>query len=209
MTWCMGRTRGMSQWCGVVLSLMLSGCVSVGKTPPPPRSVFDLGPPVAAFESTVRAGGLSLDMRGVPWMDQAAQTYRLAYDNVQQVREYSLTRWAGPPSQLVGQRLRQRLDWSDAGGRCTVLAQLESFTQIFDSPRQSRGVLRMTLRIVDRRGAELAASPFQSEAMAPTADAPGGVAALTAATDQVARSVGDWLGQPAQLAALRDCRDRS
>lgn len=206
MASCVGRMLGVLQWRALLLPLLLAGCVNVGKTPPPPRSVFDLGPPVAAFESVASGGALSLDMRGAPWVDQVAQTYRLAYGNVQQVREYAQTRWAGAPSQLVAQRLRQRLGWSDTGGRCTVLAQLEAFTQVFDSPGQSRGVLRVMLRIVDRKGAELAANHFQLEALAPTADAPGGVIALTAATDQVARSVGDWLSQPVQVAALRDCR---
>lgn len=183
----------------------LAGCVNVGKAPPAARSVFDFGPPVAAQQGVLPGVSLGLDLRAPAWVDQNAQVYRLGYDNPQQLREYAQSRWAGPPSQLVAQRLRQRLALPAAGGRCGLQGQMEEFAQVFDSVTLSRGVLRLAWRLTDRQGATLATTSVAVEATAASADARGGAVALTDATDRVAQATVDWLRGLEAAGTLKGC----
>ena len=76
--------------------------------------------------------------------------------------------------------------------------ELEEFSQLFDSPQASSGVLRLRATL-SQRGisgeALLAQRSFIARQSAPTADASGGVHALTAATDQVVKDIEVWLTQ--------------
>ena len=76
--------------------------------------------------------------------------------------------------------------------------ELEEFSQLFDAPGASSGVLRLRATLSQRgAGGEalLAQRSFIARQSAPTADASGGVRALTAATDQVVKDIEAWLAQ--------------
>jgi hypothetical protein len=76
--------------------------------------------------------------------------------------------------------------------------ELEEFSQLFDAPDTSNGVLRLRATL-SQRGASgealLAQRSFIARQSASTADASGGVRALTAATDQVVKDIEAWLAQ--------------
>lgn len=75
---------------------------------------------------------------------------------------------------------------------------LEEFSQLFDTPDHSSGVLRLRATVTQRGTAGdvlLAQRSFIVQHGAPTADASGGVRALTAATDQAVLEIEDWLAQ--------------
>ena len=76
--------------------------------------------------------------------------------------------------------------------------ELEEFSQLFDAPDASSGVLRLRATL-SQRGASgealLAQRSFIARQAAATADASGGVRALTAATDQVVKDIEAWLAQ--------------
>jgi cholesterol transport system auxiliary component len=76
--------------------------------------------------------------------------------------------------------------------------ELEEFSQLFDAPEASSGVLRLRATL-SQRGASgealLAQRSFIARQSAPTPDATGGVRALTAATDQVVKDIEVWLMQ--------------
>src|SRR5690606_34108433 len=113
---------------------------------------------------------------------------------------YAQSRWSMPPTQLLQQRLRDALaerrpvlDAKDSaslareGGRRpdTLRVTLEEFSQYFDAPNQSRGLLRLRATVLERsaagerlRGQRL----FTVEQPAPSADAAGGVRALALAS---------------------------
>ncbi|MCC7463776.1 MAG: membrane integrity-associated transporter subunit PqiC, partial [Gammaproteobacteria bacterium] len=118
-------------------------------------------------------------------------------------------RWSMPPAQLLGQRLRETLgqqrlvlrqgDGLRAPGQPARLLQLEldEFSQVFDSPLASVGLVRVSATVVqpDAEGARvLAQRRFVAQQPAPSADAGGGVRALTAATDQLVSDIASWLG---------------
>ena len=173
-------------------------------TPPPPTRQAALAPLALANIST--PGGA---------LDNQAVLYRLAYADAQQLRPYSQARWSMPPAQLVRQRLRDTLSRSravlhaDAGpalnrrGSQGVLPrvlqlELEEFSQLFDSPGSSVGLIRLRATLVENTptGEKLLAQRnLTVQRPAPSADAAGGVRALTAATDAAIEELVTWLQQ--------------
>ncbi len=76
--------------------------------------------------------------------------------------------------------------------------ELEEFTQLFESPTASTGLLRLratVLRASPQGEKLLGQRSFIVQRPAPSADAAGGVRALTAATDAVVEEVEQWLQQ--------------
>jgi cholesterol transport system auxiliary component len=179
--------------------------------------LYDFGPGQVVPQPQTRIANLpplalaDIDASGV--LDSAAVMYRLAYADAQQLQPYALARWSLLPSQLVGQRLRQRLaerravlDVDDSASLQRVdgklphilRLQLEEFSQIFDSPSQSSGVVRLRATLVENtpEGDRLIAQRLVlARQPAPTADAAGGAKALVAATDDAAQQISDWLAQ--------------
>ena len=157
-------------------------------------------PPLALAE--VQAGGLT--------DGSSAVLYRLAYANAQQLRPYTLARWSQPPAQLVQQRLRAELgrhrallDANDAAAlsdpRPAVLrVELEEFSQVFQTPSDSVGLLRMRATLVEPRPegvALLGQRVFSIERPAKSPDAAGGTRALAEAAQQAAQEIDVWLRQ--------------
>ena len=124
-----------------------------------------------------------------------------------------------PPAQLLQQRLREQLgqrrpvltaDQGAAQARnpaangqlpWVLTVELEEFSQIFSSPTASAGIVRVRATVVDlgRTGQQLRGQRvFIVQQPARTADAAGGVAALTSAATQVASDVEQWLQQLGQ-----------
>lgn len=150
----------------------------------------------------VQAGGLT--------DGSSAVLYRLAYANAQQLRPYTLARWSQPPAQLVQQRLRAELgrhrallDANDAAAlsapRPAVLrVELEEFSQVFQSPSDSVGLLRLRATLVEPRStgvALLGQRVFTIECPAASPDAAGGTRALAEAAQQAAQEIDTWLRQ--------------
>lgn len=80
---------------------------------------------------------------------------------------------------------------------------LEEFSQLFSSPSQSSGLLRLRATLTLRHASHdtlLAQRSFIVQHSAPSADASGGVRALTAATDQAISEIEQWLAQAAPSA---------
>jgi cholesterol transport system auxiliary component len=158
-------------------------------------------------------------------LNSNAVLYRLGYADAQQLTPYTLARWSMPPAQLIGQRLRAQLGLhravvspgeitvarptrANASAPATATAapsamlnlhlDLEEFSQLFEAPDKSSGVLRLRATLTQRSAAGetlLAQRSFVVQHAATTADASGGVRALTAATDQAIQEIEAWLAQ--------------
>ncbi len=198
-----------------VFSLALGGCALPEK---PVRPVmYDFGPGLLATPPTNRMAPLAplalADIEAGGPLDSTAVLYRLGYADAQQLRPYAQARWSMPPPQLLRQRLRETL-----GQRRTLLSpeeaaalsrgngalprtlriELEEFSQLFESASQSIGLLRLRATLVESTpGGEriLAQRSVIAQRPAPSADAPGGVRALTAAADAAVGEIADWLQQ--------------
>lgn len=161
-------------------------------------------PPIAIDDITTSGGAL----------DNMAVLYRLAYQDAQLLRPYTLARWSMPPAQLVRQRLKetfsQRRTVFGAGDSAalnrsqnTVLPrllrlELEEFSHVFTTADTSAGVIRLraTLLEVTPAGEKLIGQrSVVVQRPAASADAPGGVRAITAATDAAIEEIDQWLQQ--------------
>lgn len=216
----------------VVLSVALLGSLAgcaLGPQPRPPLVIHDFGiAPVQRDAPPRIRASLSLpDPVSPAWLDSNSMIYRLAYADGGQPRIYSRSRWAGTPTELLNARLRARLAGAtDPGlaysrdgvrGDYVLRLELDEFSHVFDSPTDSRGLLRARASLIG--GAQrttIAHRAFSFERPARTADAAGGAAALTLASNDLIDALIDWLagtvpakaivpepGQGGDAAALR------
>lgn len=199
--------------------LAVSGCALPDK--PMRSTMYDFGPgplgtppstrqaalPPLAIDEITTAGGA---------LDNLAVLYRLGYADAQQLRPYAQARWSMPPAQLVRQRLLSRLGQRRAvfnDGASVALKrvegnalplrlrlELEEFSQLFSAPDASVGLIRLRATLVDITPAGeklLGQRSIVVQRPANSADAPGGVRALTAATDAAIDELEQWLQQQA------------
>lgn len=188
----------------IIFSLVLGGCAFVHQ--PTGADTYDFGPqPTAAAPAPAAAlPPLALaDVETGQALDGRAMLYRLGYADARQLRPYAHARWSAPPAQLVRQRLREVLGQQrtvvDAGtGTVPLLLRidLQEFSQQFASPTQSSGVIRLLAtisRLTPDGELPVAQRTIEVSRPAPSADAPGGVQALAAATDAAAQELASWL----------------
>ena len=212
--------RANGRFCSLFLVTLLLGACSALPDKPVRASMYDFGPGPFGVQPATRPSPLpplALAEISTPGgvLDNQAVVYRLAYDNVQQLRPYSLARWSMPPALLVRQRLRDTLSIRRAvlnagegpalnrGANFGVLPrvlqlELEEFSHLFESPGSSVGLLRMRATLVETTptGEKLLAQRnFTVQRPATSADAVGGVRALTAATDAAIEEISSWLQQ--------------
>lgn len=193
----------------------LAGCKSLPEKPSR-QTMYDFGPVPAAEAPAggTRAALVLPEVEAEGILETSALLYRLGYEDPFQLRPYAFARWSAPPTQLLRQRLREVLGRDRAvldnaaaaalarrgADRPPVLrVELEEFSQLFDSPTASRGMLRLRCTLLESRGGAerlVAQRAFSLERPAPSADAPGGVRALTAAVDAAALDIARWLQQP-------------
>lgn len=203
----------------LAMVLTLGGCSALPDKPVRP-TLYDFGPGSVTLESSTRPASLPAlaleDITTSGALDNTALLYRLAYADVQALRPYAHARWSTPPAQLVRQRLREQLSLRrpvfNAGDGVAInhsqgavlplrlRLELEEFSQLFTTPDASAGVIRLRATLVDvtPTGEKfIAQRSVVVQRPAPTADAPGGVRALTAATDAAIEELDQWLQQSA------------
>ena len=207
--------------CAGLALLLLASC---GALPDKPAraTLYDFGPgpaapaasgaaasPAAAALPTLALAEIESNTR----LDGTQILYRLGYADANELRPYGQSRWSLPPAQLLRQRLRDAL-----AERRTVLGpeeaatiartegkvpdtlriSLDEFSHYFDSASSSVGLVRMRATLI--RGTTggdrvLGQRSFTVRRPAPSADAPGGVKALAAATDAAVAEVVQWVDQ--------------
>lgn len=198
------------RWISCLLcSLLLAGCFTAGKRGgDAPLAIYDFGPSSASLVVAPRKIPLALEVRAPLWFDTMGIDYRLAYVDAARLREYAKARWAGPPAQLLQQRLSQQLSLSPSGqgqARCLLRLEITEFSQVFSAPDSSRGVLQGRAVVLDRSRRQVAELSINLEKPASSADARGGVGALTMAVEQLAADIVAWEKQLAGNAAAGAC----
>lgn len=214
------NSRAAGFACALLAALVLAGCSGLPDKPTR-ATMYDFGPgPLATLPTTRQAPlpALALDDISTSGgaLDNMAVLYRLGYADAQQLRPYSQARWSMPPAQLVRQRVREQLGQRRAvfnAGASVALNRsqnavlplllrldLEEFSQLFTAPETSVGLIRLraTLVEVTPAGDKLVGQRnVIVQRPAPSSDAPGGVQALTAATDAAIEEIDQWLQQAA------------
>lgn len=205
-------------FCFMAVTLAVGGCSSLPDKPTRP-TMYDFGPGALSVRPDAREAPLpplAIDDIGTSGgaLDNMAVLYRLGYADAQQLRPYSQARWSMPPAQLIRQRLREQLSQRRAvfnAGESAALNRtqnavlprllrlhLEEFSHLFTAPDASVGLIRLraTLVEVTPAGEKLVAQRHVIvQRPAPSADATGGVRALTAATDAAIEELEQWLQQ--------------
>jgi cholesterol transport system auxiliary component len=197
-----------------LIVVLLAACATPDK--PSRATLYDFGPPVVsdAAASTTQLPPIAFpDVEASGSLDNSVMLYRLGYADANQLRPYANARWSAPPAQLVRQRLRQQLgrdrpvlDFAETaalarnGGIAprVLRIDLEEFSQLFESPAQSSGLLRLRATLLDSTAAGerlLAQRNFVVQKPAPTPDAAGGVRALASAVDNAGEEIARWLQQ--------------
>lgn len=182
----------------LMIVCLLSACSGVVRNTPP-VAVYDFGLPAARLVADGTWSRLALEVRSPTWFESLNVDYRLAYDEPLKQREYVGSRWAGAPGVMLAQRLRQQIGAANISGNtatdCLLRVELQEFSQIFDTPQQSRALLQAHVSLIDAKRQVLAQRPVVIEKPATTADANGGVNALVAASTELGQQLTDWLGR--------------
>ncbi|MCT7326441.1 MULTISPECIES: ABC-type transport auxiliary lipoprotein family protein [Ralstonia] len=175
---------------------LLAACSSA---PVAPAALYDFGlAPAASAGARLPTALRVAEVAGPGWMDGNAIYYRLAYAQSQRTDAYANSRWVESPVSLFDARLRNA-----AAARGQVVGyptpdvpslriELVDFSQVFDRPEASRGVVRLRATVSLARGV-IDQRVVQADAPAPSPDAAGGVTALTRASDKAIGEVLDWV----------------
>jgi cholesterol transport system auxiliary component len=187
--------------CGVTAICTLALIACAIPQAPQPRAVYDFGPVLSAPAPSATGLAISLgNIEASAALESTQVLYRLAYADAQQLRPYAQARWSMPPAQLLRLRLRDALSARGAvlGSVDTagwvLKIELDEFSHLFDSATSSAGVVRLQASL--HQGEKLVAQrSVLARANAPSLDAPGGVRALTAATDDAVHQLSSWVAQ--------------
>ena len=209
IAYCAYSTGARAIFVSIVMSL-----VACAQLQPQPRPVvFDFGPGAIAEAPSNRMALLPTlvlaDVESSAALDGTAVLYRLGYSDAQQLRPYAQARWSMAPAQLVRQRLREQLGQRRAvlqaaqgvGAAKPAMAlhlELDEFSHWFETAERSSGLVRMRATLAQpEAGVErlLAQRSFVVQRPASSADAAGGVRALTLATDALIGELEQWLAQ--------------
>ncbi len=193
----------------LVAACLLAACVgSAGNRPQP--EIYDFGLPVERLTEDGRWSNVAVEIKAPQWMDSRNIEYRLLYENPLNLRSYAASHWAGAPAPLLSQRLRQQLGMGGGSGQtaaaCLLRFELQEFSQVFDTPLRSRGLLQGRAGMLDRRRQIVAEREFAIAQPAPTADARGGVIALVATSEDLGRQLTAWLNDLEKRGTLKGCR---
>jgi cholesterol transport system auxiliary component len=203
----------------VGFALLAAGC---GALPDKPArsTLYDFGPgamaaaatattPAAAMRPTLALAEFETNSR----LDGTQILYRLGYADANELRPYGQSRWSQQPAQLLRQRLRDVLSErrmvlgpeesatiSRSKGEVpdTLRISLDEFSHYFDSASASVGLVRLRATLIRATPAGdrvLGQRLFTVRSPAPSADAPGGVKALIAASDSVVAELVQWVDQ--------------
>ncbi len=209
-----GFMRATAGFC-LILGLGAAGCA--GPDHPKRSTLYDFGPGAIQPPAATRLAPLPpialAEVEAGSALDGSAMLYRLGYADANQLRPYAQARWTAAPAQLVRQHLREHLSQqrpvlnlgegaaiARTGGTAPLVLrlELEEFSQWFESPTQSAGVIRLRATAAENTAAGerlLAQRVIIVQRPAATPDAPGGVQALGAATRAAADELAQWLQQ--------------
>lgn len=198
----------MRRFLPLLLALVLAGCFTAGKRGDAALVIHDLGLPAAAGARPAQLS-LALEVRAPLWFDSLGINYRLLYVEPTRLREYARVRWAGPPANMIQQRLTRELGLISAGqGRaaCVLRIDIVEFSQVFPAPDVSHALLQGRVQWLDRQRARLAERDVSIQLAAATADSQGGVAALVGAVEQLGGQLRTWEAELLSAGQLAVCR---
>ncbi|CAN5696539.1 ABC-type transport auxiliary lipoprotein family protein [soil metagenome] len=198
-----------------LIALVLVGC---GALPDKPQraALYEFGPGLNTSPATTSTAmpPISLpEIEANTRLDGTQLSYRLGYADANELKPYGQSRWSMAPAQLLRQRLREALSARrtvlgpeesatiarrDGKVPDTLRISLDEFSQYFESPASSVGLVRLRATLVQSTAGGdrvLGQRSFTAQRPAPTGDAAGGVKALAAASDAAIAEMVAWVDQ--------------
>lgn len=186
-----------------VLLIALCAAACVTHREPPIRYDLDASAPRLDAGPRLNATIAVAPIQAPSWLATSALIYRLDYETPANRSAYARSEWAAPPSELLTQRLRERLSAANDGFTLDRLPKatdgyqlrvtLENFIQVLQSPHESRCLVTLNATLMRRGDQVLGQRTFRTSSIAPTADARGAVAGLIDATDSNLAQIVAWL----------------
>lgn len=172
------------------IPILAAGC-SITPEQGPPAEVYDLGKPA---EPRASAPSLAVVVDAPRWRQGTGLYYRLGYAEPRQLRQYSQHRWAAPPSELLAQRLRERIGAAGPErARFRLAVTLHAFEQIFTGPETADVLVQGRARLTAAdSGRIVAARSFRLRETAPEPNAPGAVRGLADLGEALTGELLDW-----------------
>lgn len=179
-----------------ILTLVLAGC-GFGRVPAPP-TVFDLGLDAAPVPALPSREPIAMTFQAVPSLSDTSVIWRVGDSAAP--KAYATYRWASSPTELLRQRIAERLSRQGPVLNERVSLQtpqlqvfLSQFEQVFAADGSaSEGRILLQAVLVQGRTV-LGQKRIVAQADAPTQDAAGGVAALRQASNDAADQLAQWL----------------
>jgi cholesterol transport system auxiliary component len=172
----------------LILTLALAGC-GIGRVPAPP-TVFDLGMDATPVPALPSREPISLVFQAVPSLSDTSVIWRVGDSAAP--KAYATYRWASSPTDLVHQRIADRLSRQGPVLNERVSLQTPQLQVFLADGQSSEGRILLQAVLVNGR-AVLGQKRIAVQAPAPTQDAAGGVAALRQASNEAADQLAQWL----------------
>ena len=208
-------SSGASLLGATLIALLLAGC---GALPDKPQraALYDFGPGLNTPSATTSTAMPPISLPEIDAntrLDGTQLSYRLGYADANELKPYGQSRWSMAPAQLLRQRLREALSARrtvlgpeesatiarrDGKVPDTLRISLDEFSQYFESPASSVGLVRLRATLVQSTAGGdrvLGQRSFTAQRPAPTGDAAGGVKALAAASDAAIAEMVAWVDQ--------------
>lgn len=191
------RVAALGLFCSLVGCLTGCSLPQIAAAP----TQYDLGPLSGKIADTQSLAPISMiEVQAPLSMSGQQMYYRLLYANENQARPYAQNRWNAAPALMLDLRMRRAIA---AAGAAVVPAdgmtalpvlrvELEDFTQNFTSPAASTAQVVLRATVYKGRGL-LAQTAISRSAPAASADAAGGAAAFTVASDAAIADMVNWL----------------
>jgi cholesterol transport system auxiliary component len=184
----------------ILFSLILSACSGLGGKAKPPTAIYDFGLDLQLTEP--KSSVLIHDVTASSTLNNTSIRYRMAHETPTRVFTYSESRWVAAPSILMSQAVQQ-LAQTPALKGCTLNIDLVTFDHVFNTLKQSEGIIAANATIVHRKTRQIVAKQqFQARAAAITQDAQGGVGALREASKLILVDMISWSNQAAMDSAV-------
>ncbi len=177
--------------------LLLTACMSLNKPTAEPAR-YDFGSAPANHPRPLPENLVTAEISTPTWLANRHIHYRLAYKAPERVYTYANNQWLAEPSELLARRLGQTLAGISVNTHagCLLDIQLDDFEQVFSTPAESIGQIRLQATLSHRgSGQKLLRADFAASQPAATADAHGGVVALSAASDMALHDLTDWINK--------------
>jgi cholesterol transport system auxiliary component len=174
----------------LLFAVALAACGGNAATTAP--RTFDLG---TAAPSAKLPALRAVTVRAVAPFDGVEMQYRLAWRNAAELADYSNSRWAAAPAELLRKQLLRAV--GEGVGKCALEVELHEFTQVFSAKEASEARIEMRAALTDG-AVRVAARGIQVTEQGAGADAASGAAAMARAAERALGEMAGWLqAQPA------------